>query len=301
MHEPIAQGEPVPRLMLARLHDSTAAYPATRVLRRRLERDGYLWLRGLLDPAAVLAARREVLARLASVGEVEPPSEQGIATGVSFRRERAPDLGSFWKSVSEGPRLRAVTHGSALRRVIETIVGEPVVAHDYVFLRPAPVGRSTGPHCDFPFFARRTERVLTVWTALGPVPLTDGPAAIVEGSHRSRDLIDATRGFDVALHANRRATRTETLVSFARSRGARLLSADFGPGDLLVFGLFTWHGSLDNQSPLGRLRLSIDVRFQPACEPRDPRYFGVNPGGTTGAGYGELNGAKPLTESWHVR
>jgi hypothetical protein len=35
------------------------------------------------------------------------------------------------------------------------------------------------------------------------------------------------------------------------------------------------------------VRLSTDVRFQP--------------GGTTGAGYGELNGAKPLTEPWHIR
>ena len=31
------------------------------------------------------------------------------------------------------------------------------------------------------------------------------------------------------------------------------------------------------------------------------RYFGADPGGTTGAGYGELNGAKPLTEPWHIR
>lgn len=33
----------------------------------------------------------------------------------------------------------------------------------------------------------------------------------------------------------------------------------------------------------------------------DPRYSGPHPGGTTGAGYGELNGAKPLTQAWHVR
>ena len=35
--------------------------------------------------------------------------------------------------------------------------------------------------------------------------------------------------------------------------------------------------------------------------PKDPRYFGVNPGGTTGAGYGELNSARPLNEDWHIR
>ncbi len=30
-------------------------------------------------------------------------------------------------------------------------------------------------------------------------------------------------------------------------------------------------------------------------------HSGPNPGGTTGVGYGELNGAKPLTEPWHTR
>jgi hypothetical protein len=61
------------------------------------------------------------------------------------------------------------------------------------------------------------------------------------------------------------------------------------------------HGALDHHQPEGRVRLSCDIRFQPEADPMDPRYFGPNPGGTTGAGYGELNGAKPLTEPWHVR
>jgi ectoine hydroxylase-related dioxygenase (phytanoyl-CoA dioxygenase family) len=72
-------------------------------------------------------------------------------------------------------------------------------------------------------------------------------------------------------------------------------------GDLIVFDMFTMHGSLDNHSPLGRVRLSCDVRWQPAADPVDPRYRGDHPPGTTGAGYGELNGAKPLDLPWHVR
>ena len=301
MHDCIAQGEPVPGSMFGELVDSSAIFPDSSALGRRLRDDGYLFLRGLHEVDAILAAREEVFKRLEAVGEVESPAVDGIFTGSSHRREREPDLGAFWKSVSEGPRLREVTHGPRIREIIGTVFGEPVVPHDYAYIRPAPVGRSTGPHCDYPFFARATERVVTVWTALGPVPLRDGPVAVIEGSHRFRDLADATRGFDVAQQTDRHATRPENHVAFARSRGARLLSADFGPGDMLVFGMFTWHGSLDNHSPIRRMRLSSDIRFQPAGEPRDPRYFGTDPGGTTGAGYGELNGAKPLTEPWHIR
>ena len=40
---------------------------------------------------------------------------------------------------------------------------------------------------------------------------------------------------------------------------------------------------------------------QRASDPVAERYVGPNPRGTTGIGYGELNGAKPLTEPWHVR
>ena len=90
-------------------------------------------------------------------------------------------------------------------------------------------------------------------------------------------------------------------VAFARERGCRLLTADFEASDLLVFDMRTLHGSLDNHSPRGRVRLSCDVRYQPAADPLDHRYFGPDPGGTFGGGYGELNGAKPLDEPWHRR
>ena len=61
------------------------------------------------------------------------------------------------------------------------------------------------------------------------------------------------------------------------------------------------HGSLDNVDPDQRIRLTCDVRYQARSDTRDPRYFGPDPGGTTGQGYGELVGAIPLDEAWHVR
>ncbi len=80
-----------------------------------------------------------------------------------------------------------------------------------------------------------------------------------------------------------------------------MLTRNFEAGDIALFGMYTAHGSLDNHSSIGRVRLSCDVRWQPATLPVDDRYFGSNPPGTTGAGYGELVGAKPLTQEWHVR
>ena len=65
--------------------------------------------------------------------------------------------------------------------------------------------------------------------------------------------------------------------------------------------MYTVHGTLENHSKDNKIRLTCDIRFQPKNEPKDPRYFGANPGGTTGAGYGELNSARPLNEDWHIR
>jgi ectoine hydroxylase-related dioxygenase (phytanoyl-CoA dioxygenase family) len=136
---------------------------------------------------------------------------------------------------------------------------------------------------------------------IGPVPVSDGPVVVVENSHHLRDLIDPMIGFDISRDNTRKADFGSDAISFAEERRTRLLTRNFEPGDIALFGMYTAHGSLDNHSPIGRVRLSCDVRWQPKSLPIDERYFGANPPGTTGAGYGELNGAKPLTQDWHVR
>ena len=294
-----AMGQTVPDDMLGMLTDSTALLNDAAGLRRSLERDGYLFLRGVVDPLTIAAARSEILDRLRAVNEIEPGGE-GIFTGRSDRREREPDLGRFWKSVSEGKHFRAASHGPAVTRVLEAVAGEPVRGQDYAFLRVGVPGRATGLHFDYPFFTRAHDQVWTVWLPIGATTIERGPIVVVEGSHRFTDMIDDLKGFDI-VKSDRKANLPLTHVEFARSRGARLLTADFQPGDMALFGMYTLHGSLDHHDPSRLVRISCDVRWQPARLPLDERYFGPNPVGTTGAGYGELNGAKPLDQPWHQR
>jgi Phytanoyl-CoA dioxygenase (PhyH) len=297
----LIQGRSIPPDLLGPLRESSFANIDTPLLRERLEEDGYLFLRGALNVDDVTAARRRVFERLAEVGEIREPVIDGIFTGTSRRREFAGDLGRFWQSVSEEPRLRVVSHGEQTRRIMSAVLGEPARPHDYLFLRPGVPGRATKLHYDYPFFARGSQRIDTVWTALGDVPVSDGPLVVVEGSHRFDDLIEPIRKIDYESSTSPRVQLTGDPIDFARERRTRLLTADFHAGDLIVFTMTTLHGSLDNHSPINRTRLSCDVRWQPAADPLDTRYQGPNPPGTTGAGYGELNGAKPLTEGWHER
>ena len=301
MVDAIAQGRRVPVELLGELLDSTSQGGRPNELRERLAADGYVLLRGVVDRETVLAARAEVFERLAQVGEIKQPAIDGIATGTSRRRELAGDLGEFWRSVCSGRALRQATHGRQMRTVMSLLMGEPAQPHDYMFLRPGRPGLSTRLHYDLPFFARGSNRVYTAWLALGDIPLTDGPLMIAECSNRFHDLIEPIRQIDYESSASPTVQIMEDTVQFVRQRGSRLLTSHFGPGDLIVFDMVTLHGTLDNCSDIGRVRLSCDVRWQPAGDPVDPRYRGANPPGTTGAGYGELNGAKPLTDDWHTR
>ena len=299
--------QPVPPELLAELTDSApvllsgAAHEAAAELNRRMADEGYLFFRGVLPQAEVLAARQEVLERLVAVGEIHPPAAEAIFTGESRRRKVAGDLGAFWQSVSEGAALRRVSHGAPLAAVMQAIYEEPARGHDYLFLRVGPVGRRTDLHYDFPFFAQGTSRVQTVWFPLGDVPAIEGPLMIVSGSNKFSDLIDQNQSLDYNARSAPRVALEDDAIALARKRGVRLLTTDFRAGDVVVFGMQTLHGALDNRSPVGRVRVSCDVRYQRASDPIDERYIGPNPRGTTGVGYGELNGAKPLTEPWHVR
>ncbi|MEZ5593852.1 MAG: phytanoyl-CoA dioxygenase family protein [Gammaproteobacteria bacterium] len=305
MSSAIAQREPIPTDCLGSLQDSSQYLDDERELRRRLADDGYVYLREFFPRDDIMAAREAIFSRLAEVGEVEEPLLEGIYSGTSQRLEKVQalgqDLGQFWRSVSETWALRRLSHGRQLHELMDKLLDGKSRAQDYIFLRPANPGKHTAIHCDYPFFTRHTDTVATAWVALGDVPLTLGPLFIIEGSHRFQDIIDAQQGFDIARDSTRKAAFPQTPLEFARQRNTRLLSTDFKAGDIVIFGMFLLHGALDNIDPDRRIRLSCDVRYQLAEAATDPRYFGPDPGGTTGAGYGELVGAKPLTDAWHVR
>jgi len=295
-----SEGRPVPAALIGELVDSSALIGDGPALRKCLEKHGYLLLRGVVAHGIALSARREVLARLAEAGEVDLPGE--TFSGASRRGEMAPDGGQFLQSVCEGPHLRGATGDDRLAKVISAAFGEPARGHDYIFLRVAIPGRGTGVHCDYPFFTRATERVLTCWLCLSDLAFEQGALYVVEGSHRWEAHIAEMRGFDLErANGARQATLSDDIVRFAEAHGARLLTAQFNAGDILLFSMNVIHGSFDHRAEDLPVRVSCDVRWQPLSEPFDPRYMAPGLGGTFGGGYGELNAAKPLTEDWHKR
>jgi ectoine hydroxylase-related dioxygenase (phytanoyl-CoA dioxygenase family) len=270
-------------------------------LHLKLDRDGYLFFPGLIDTREIQAARNAVFKQLKDVDELVAPYEEGIFSHRSRRDELYKDRGEFWEMVSNGELLRKVSNGPTLQKIASKIFGSPAVGFDYLFLRAVPRGRFTHLHCDSGFFTRFTKKVLTCWIAFTDITSDKGPLFVIEGSHKFMDIRKNFDNFDVVFNKEQKASIDEDPVSFANKRNAKLLTTNFKPGDVLIFGMHTLHGAFENHATDDRIRLTCDIRYQPISEPRDPRYFGVSPEGTTGAGYGELNGARPLTEDWHVR
>jgi ectoine hydroxylase-related dioxygenase (phytanoyl-CoA dioxygenase family) len=293
-------GLPVPAECLGGLRETTDWRAAPCLLPALLAQDGYVLLRGALAPALVRDARRDVLERLASVGEIAEPLDAAVATGSSRRAALHPDRGAFWRSVCEAPRLRALTHGPALAEISQALLGGPAEPFDFLWLRTMVQGRASPLHFDHVYMNRGTPNLVTAWIPLGDVPLAAGPLVVVEGSHRFEDVAARYRGVDVDRDGLP-GSFPEDAVAFARSRGARLLTTDFQAGDVLLFDMFTLHGSCDNRMGGGRVRLSCDVRWQRAGEARDDRWFGAPPAGHGGLGYGGLNGARPLGEAYLAR
>lgn len=267
---------------LGELRDSSALNGDFPALRKRIAEDGYLLMRGLLDREVVLAARREILLGLESVGELDPgrPVMEAISSGRSERGRI--DQQEFLRDLRTGPAVRELCHSGNLRRFYDGFFGEPSRPLDYIWVRTVPVGGFTGIHYDWVYMGRGTRNLHTSWIPVGDVSREEGSLLILENSHRHEQLQNTYGALDVDRDEKKYKGAeggwySEDPVTVRNELGGRWLTTDFEAGDFLVFGMFTLHCSLDNNSPLGRIRVTIDTRYQPASEPADERWVGPEP------------------------
>lgn len=260
---------------LGELRDANALLGSPEALRARMEEDGYLLLRGYLDRDVVLGARKEILTRLASVGEIDAryPLDEAVATG------QATWSAEFIRGLWQSAPVKAMCHQGRMIAFFERFLGEAVRPLDYIWVRRVGPGGATGCHYDVVYMGRGTLNLFTAWTPVGDVPFALGPLAILEGSHRLEELkstygkLDVDRDRDNNPYGGGWLSTDPARVQ--AQFGGRWLTAEFQAGDLLVFTMFTLHCSLDNTS--NRIRLSTDSRYQRASEPMDERWVGEDP------------------------
>lgn len=241
-------------------------------LRERMRSEGYLYFPGLLPRDEVLAARREILLKYATIGELDPAAPLMEAIYCPDSAVGDVNLRAFSESVRSGLAYEHVVLHPNLMAVYSRLFGTTPRAYDMRWPRFARPGEGCGFHCDGPYMSRGTDRLCSSWIPLGDISRIEGGLLVLETSERQQRLLKGYLGKDADRD---KLEWIGTDPEKLRKRfGGRWRSTDYRAGDVLCFSMRTLHGALDNNSPEGRCRLSSDTRYQPADEPLDERWNG---------------------------
>ncbi|MFD0670683.1 phytanoyl-CoA dioxygenase family protein [Cohnella sp. GCM10027633] len=245
------------------LHDIDA-------LRGRLAEDGYLLLRRFHDREQVLTARKAVLAKMDKLGKLDRDTllEEGVMADGS--------KSLFFGGTNEDlPELLGVLNGDHIMRFFDELLGEQSLTYHYKWLRAVGKGDYTGAHYDIVYMGRGTENVYTVWSPLGDIDYAMGGLAICLDSHNFDSLKKSYGKKDSDRDGIGHYTDDPLVIT--EKFGGKWATAEFEAGDILIFGMFLMHCSLENTT--NAYRLSVDTRYQSAFEKIDERWSGKKPKG----------------------
>ncbi|MGG1516048.1 phytanoyl-CoA dioxygenase family protein [Paenibacillus oryzisoli] len=255
---------------LTELRSSNDIMHDVEALRARLEADGYLLLRGFHDPGEVALARTSILEKMRGMGKLDRDTE--LEEGYMADGSKTIFMGGTNEDL---PALLNVLNGDHVMRFWDTLLGERSLTYHYKWLRAVGKGDFTGAHYDIIYMGRGTQNVYTVWSPLGDIPYEMGGLAICLGSHRF-DQLKATYGTkDSDRDGIGHYTNDPLLIT--EKFGGKWATAEFEAGDVLIFGMFLLHCSLENTT--NQYRLSVDARYQSASEAVDERWSGKKPRG----------------------
>ena len=254
------------------LRESNDILNDAEVLRERMDDDGYLFFRSLIPRDEVLDARREILLKYAIAGEIDPRHD--IMDAI-YNDDTAIDkinLRAFSASVRSGKDYLNVVLNRNVIGFWERFLDAPVHCYDMRWPRFVRPSEGCGFHYDGPYMNRGTDRLYTSWIPLGDVSREEGALIVLENGHKADDLLNTYAKKDA--DKDKLVWLSTDPLKLQERFGGRWLSTDFKAGDVLCFGMHMLHGALDNNSPIGRCRLTSDTRYQPANEPMDERWNG---------------------------
>lgn len=228
-------------------------------LRRRMQRDGYLFLRGLLPTAVVEGLRLQVLAIAQEAGWLKAgtPLVDAIADLNGFCVEPEPAYMQKYHAMYKLPEFHAIQHHPNLLGLFARMLDETVLPHPRIIGRtifPQREAFTTPPHQDF-IPIQGTADTYTAWIPLSDLPTELGGLQVAAGSHQH-----GVYEFQPAMGAGGLAVTDPLEGTWAYS--------PFQQGDVLIFHSMTVHKGMPNTSD--RLRMSMDGRYQKVNDPIAP-------------------------------
>jgi phytanoyl-CoA hydroxylase len=256
----------------------------------QFEAEGYVVVRGLLDPRTIiepiLAEYEELLdqqcrlmhaqGKLSATYDDLPFPERMIRlyseTGQIFAQPfdiSLPQSGVTADTpIHLGPAVFGLLTAPALLDAVESLIGPEIVSNPVQHVRIKPPQRhlagtvgalvgKTAWHQDQGVVLPEADAttILTVWTPLTPATIENGCLTVIPGSHRG----------ELATHcpSNRESPDLHIPAALLHSDGVVPLPME--PGDVLFMHRRTQHASLENRSD--HVRWSFDLRYNPVGQP----------------------------------
>jgi ectoine hydroxylase-related dioxygenase (phytanoyl-CoA dioxygenase family) len=240
--------------------------------KQRMQDEGYLLFRGLLNRDLVMDARREILLKYAIVGEIDSNGHdvlEAIQQTPSYIDQ--VNLLAFTESIRTGKAYNDVVGDAELLRFFEGFLGGKVTTFDFKWPRFVRPGEGTGIHSDIVYVGRGTKNLWSAWIPIGAVAIEEGPLIVLEESHKSSKL---TNYWGADADRDKVGWLSDDPIALQDSLGGRWMTTEFEAGDVIVFDTRLVHGSLDNVSSKQRCRLTSDTRYQLEGEALDDRWNG---------------------------
>ncbi len=242
----------------------------------QMDEDGYLLVRGLIDRETVMNGRRAILKYSEDNGN-QPfkPGTELMEAVYNPEGRMCRVMGQ--RPVTHQPDVLAVLEGTALTRFFQKFFDTSVLTFDYKWLRFVGPTHHSGPHFDYVYMGRGSQRLHTCWVPFDDVPVDKGTLAVLVGSHNlpSFERVRNTYGKTDVDRDRTPGHFGKDPLAISDKYGGSWQTANFNAGDVIVFTMHTMHASTRNMSD--RWRISCDIRFQPAGDPVDGRWVGENP------------------------
>ncbi len=234
-------------------------------------RDGFIKLRKVLTPETLTHFGREITRLTLALNTQDKPLEERSTYDRAFLQ-----VMNLWE---QSPLVGRFVMGQRLARIAAELleVGGVRLYHDQSLYKE-PGGGITPAHADQYYWPLSSDRTITAWIPLQPVPENMGPLGFYAGSQRE------SFGRDLGISDESEAKISANM----QQHGFEFVSGAFALGEVSFHAGWTFHKAGANRSPQPRSVMTViymdaDMKLVPAlnaiqANDRDHWCPGAQPG-----------------------
>lgn len=222
-----------------------------KALRNRLNEEGYLFFRGMIDKKVQTDLLGEILGICQKHGWLKEGSDLMERKGKSDAYSGYFEFTDVYKEIQRLENFHRLSHHPSLIKVLTTALGGDVFPHPRNIGRitlPGSLKMTTPSHQDY-VFIQGSEDFYTVWFPLHDCPKELGGLVVAKSSHKGGIL------------PTQEAEGTGGLCAVVDEEAQEWHAGDFKAGDFIIFHSLMVHKAFHNTSK-ELLRISCDFRYQ---------------------------------------